>query len=325
MISSEKCSNKKTNIMEYAIELIGVSKVYYDNKRREQKIALDTLNLRIPKGSIFGLLGPNGAGKSTMINIVAGLTNKTNGSVTVWGCDQDREPERSRSFIGVVPQELNLDPFLSPYDALEIQAGLFGVPRRERKTFEILEKVGLGDVKHSYARALSGGMRRRLLMAKALVHTPPILILDEPTAGVDINLREMLWNYVKELSELGTTIILTTHYLDEAQKICDKIGILNNGILVEYGETEALLAKVHDKVLIIHPRETIKKIPRFPPAVKFLLRRNGSLELSFDRSLITVVELIALCKQADITIMDIETSEPILEDVFRLATSERRN
>ena len=322
MISSENFSNKKTNRMEYAIELIGVSKVYYGNKRQEQKTALDTLNLRIPKGSIFGLLGPNGAGKSTMINIVAGLTNKTNGSVVVWGCDQDREPERSRSFLGVVPQELNLDPFLSPYDALEIQAGLFGVPRRERKTLEILEKVGLGDVMHSYARALSGGMRRRLLMAKALVHNPPILILDEPTAGVDINLREMLWDYVKELSKLGTTIILTTHYLEEAQNICDKIGILNNGILVEHGETEALLAKVHNKVLIIHPRETIKKIPMFPPAVKVLIRSNGSLELSFDRSLITAVELIALCKQADISIKDIETSEPILEDVFRVATSE---
>lgn len=306
--------------MEYAIELIGVSKVYSGNKRQKQKIALDKLNLRIPRGAIFGLLGPNGAGKSTMINIVAGLTNKTSGSVRIWGCDQDKYPERSRSFLGVVPQELNLDPFLSPYDALEVQAGLFGVPRRKRKTLQILEKVGLCDVRHSYARSLSGGMRRRLLMAKALVHNPPILILDEPTAGVDINLREMLWSYVTELSKSGTTIILTTHYLEEAQKICDKIGILNNGILVEYGETNALLAKVHDKVLIIHSRETIKKIPDFPPAVKSLLRTDGSLELSFDRSLITAVELIILCKQARISITDIETSEPILEDVFRLAT-----
>lgn len=306
--------------MEYAIELTGVSKVYNANRRQSEKKALDKLDLKIPKGSIFGLLGPNGAGKSTLINIIAGLTTKTHGSVVIWGYDQDKYPERSRTFLGVVPQELNLDPFLSPREALEIQAGLFGVRKRNRRTLEILQRVGLSDVMNSYARSLSGGMRRRLLMAKALVHNPKVLILDEPTAGVDINLREMLWNYITELSEAGTTIILTTHYLEEAQKICDQIGILNNGILVEYGKTQVLLAKIRNKVLIIHPSKKIKTIPNFPPSVSPLLRVDGALELSFDRLLTSTEELIDLCRKSGISIEDIATSEPVLEDVFRLAT-----
>lgn len=306
--------------MEYAIELTDVSKFYGDKRTKKKKKALDRLNLKIPKGSIFGLLGPNGAGKSTLINIVAGLTNKTSGSVVIWGFDQDKDPERSRLSLGVVPQELNLDPFLSPREALDIQAGLFGVPKKKRRTIEILEKVGLSDVINSYARSLSGGMRRRLLMAKALVHSPPILILDEPTAGVDMNLREMLWSYITELSKSGTTIILTTHYLEEAQKICDQIGILNNGILVEYGETDALLAKVNYKVLIIHPTKKIKSIPKFPPSVTSLIRIDGTLEISYDRSLIATEKLFDLCRQSGISINDIETYEPALEDVFRLAT-----
>ena len=201
--------------MKYALELTGVSKTYNAHGKQNKKKALKDVSLKIPSGSIFGLLGPNGAGKSTLINIVAGLTNKSSGSVSIWGYDQDQSPEKSRSCLGVVPQELNLDPFLSPREALEIQAGLFGVPKNQRQTLKILEKIGLGEVKNAYARSLSGGMRRRLLMAKALVHSPPLLILDEPTAGVDIELREMLWNYIFELRELGTTIILTTHYLEE--------------------------------------------------------------------------------------------------------------
>ena len=306
--------------MEYAIELTGVSKVYNGTRQQKDKKALDSLDLKIMRGSIFGLLGANGAGKSTMINIVAGLTNKTSGTVKIWGYDQDKEPEYSRSLIGVVPQELNLDPFLSPKEALNIQAGLFGVAKRDRKTLEILEKVGLSDVMNSYARSLSGGMRRRLLMAKALVHNPPILILDEPTAGVDINLREMLWNYISELSRLGTTIILTTHYLEEAQKICEQIGILHNGVLVEHGRTDVLLSKVNHKILIVHPIEQIKKMPKFPPGVSSLLKTDGALELSFDRSVISTDELIDLCRGSGILIKDIITSVPALEDVFRLAT-----
>ena len=305
--------------MKYALELTGVSKTYNAHGKQNKKKALKDVYLKIPSGSIFGLLGPNGAGKSTLINIVAGLTNKSSGSVSIWGYDQDQNPEKSRSCLGVVPQELNLDPFLSPREALEIQAGLFGVPKNQRQTLKILEKIGLGEVKNAYARSLSGGMRRRLLMAKALVHSPPLLILDEPTAGVDIELREMLWNYIFELRELGTTIILTTHYLEEAQKVCDNIGILNKGTIVEGGKTTVLLGKVKNKVLIIHPHKRIMKIPRFPSSVTASIKLDGSLELSFDRSLISTEDLIDLCRKGSISIKDIATSEPDLEDVFKLA------
>lgn len=305
--------------MKYALELDGVSKTYYRNKNEIKKKALSELSLKIPTGCIFGLLGPNGAGKSTLINILAGLTIKSSGSIFIWGCNQDQMPEKSRSFLGVVPQELNLDPFLSPREALDIQAGLFGVRSYERQTSEILTKVGLSDVKDAYARSLSGGMRRRLLIGKALVHSPPILILDEPTAGVDIELREMLWEYILELKASGTTIILTTHYLEEAQKVCDEIGILNHGILVENGKTNTLLGKIKDKVLIVHSDKPIPKIPDFPKSVIPSILTDGSLELSFDRSLISVEDLIDICRKGKISIKDISTSEPVLEDVFKLA------
>ena len=305
--------------MKYALELTGVSKTYNAHSEQNKKKALQEVYLKIPSGSIFGLLGPNGAGKSTLINIVAGLTRKSTGSVSIWGYDQDKNPEKSRSFLGVVPQELNLDPFLSPMEALEIQAGLFGVQRHQRQTSRILEKVGLSDVKSAYARSLSGGMRRRLLMAKALVHSPPVLILDEPSAGVDIELREMLWDYIFELRRLGTTIILTTHYLEEAQKVCDNIGILNKGNIVESGKTAVLLGKIKKKVLIIHPHKRIIEIPRLPSSVRASIQIDGSLELSFDRSLISTEDLIDLCREQGISIQDIATSEPALEDVFKLA------
>ena len=306
--------------MKYALELSGVSKIYCGSTKNKSQKALNNLSLKIPKGCIYGLLGPNGAGKSTLINIIAGLTNKTSGSVWIWGYNQDQKPEKSRSCLGVVPQELNLDPFLSPLEALEIQAGLFGIPRKKRQTLKILDKVGLDDVKNAYARSLSGGMRRRLLIAKALVHSPPILILDEPTAGVDIELRAMLWDYIFELRELGVTIILTTHYLEEAQKVCDQIGILNNGILVEGGETKALLRKIKNKVLIIQSDKSIKKMPKFPSFVSATILSDGSLEISFDRSLISTEELIDICRREGVLIKDISTAEPDLEDVFKLAT-----
>lgn len=307
-------------ILEYALELEGVSKTYYSQRTENNKKALDNLCLKISTGSIFGLLGHNGAGKSTLINIIAGLTNKSTGSISIWGHDQDQNPDLSKRFLGVVPQELNLDPFLSPREALEIQAGLFGVPKHHRQTLSILDKVGLSDVKNAYARSLSGGMRRRLLIAKALVHKPPVLILDEPTAGVDIELREMLWDYIFELREQGTTVILTTHYLEEAQKVCDCIGILSKGNLVEYGKTNILLGNLRKKVLNIQPKEKILRMPNFPASVISSLQVDGSLSLSFDKSLISTEELIDLCRKGNIAINDISTSEPALEDVFRLAT-----
>ncbi len=306
--------------MKYALELTSVSKIYKSYPLRNMKKALSELSLKIETNSIFGLLGPNGAGKSTLINMIAGLTNKSSGSISICGCDQDQYPEKSRSFVGVVPQELNLDPFLTPKEALDIQAGLFGVSKGNRKTLEILEKVGLADVKNAYARSLSGGMRRRLLIAKALVHSPSILILDEPTAGVDIELREMLWEYIFELRSMGTTIILTTHYLEEAQKVCDQIGILNKGTLVEYGETSVLLRQIKNKVLIIQPSKKISKIPKFPSSVSATIRTDGTLQLSFDRSVISTEEVINFCRTDNFSIKDLVTSEPALEDVFRLAT-----
>ena len=312
--------NEKVVVLKYALKLANVSKTYPGALDQNKRKALDKLNLKIPIGSIFGLLGPNGAGKSTMINIVAGLTRKSSGTISILGYDQDKRPELSRSFLGVVPQELNLDPFLTPREALEIQAGLFGVPKRRRRTLEILKKVGLSGVKNAYARSLSGGMRRRLLMAKALVHSPALLILDEPTAGVDIELREMLWNYILELNKLGTTIILTTHYLQEAQNICGQIGILNRGVLVEHGKTSALLSKIKNKVLIIHSDKKISRIPELPDSVVPSIRVDGALELSFDRSLVSTEELIDSCRKAGLFIKDIQTSEPALEDVFKLAT-----
>ena len=307
-------------MVKYALELTSVSKIYKSYPLRNMKKALSELSLKIETNSIFGLLGPNGAGKSTLINMIAGLTNKSSGSISICGCDQDQYPEKSRSFVGVVPQELNLDPFLTPKEALDIQAGLFGVSKGNRKTLEILEKVGLADVKNAYARSLSGGMRRRLLIAKALVHSPSILILDEPTAGVDIELREMLWEYIFELRSMGTTIILTTHYLEEAQKVCDQIGILNKGTLVEYGETSVLLRQIKNKVLIIQPSKKISKIPKFPSSVSATIRTDGTLQLSFDRSVISTEEVINFCRTDNFSIKDLVTSEPALEDVFRLAT-----
>ena len=214
---------------EYAIEAVGLKKVYAPRAGQPAKEALKGIDLRVPAGSIFGLLGPNGAGKSTFINILAGLVIKSAGRVKIWGFDQDVNPRMSRASIGVVPQELNIDPFLSPFEALEVQAGLYGVPQRERRSAELLEALGLADKAQAYARTLSGGMRRRLLVCKAMVHNPPVLVLDEPTAGVDIELRRQLWEYVRDRNERGVTIILTTHYLEEAEAMCDRVAIIDRG------------------------------------------------------------------------------------------------
>ncbi|MFT7254355.1 MAG: ABC-2 type transport system ATP-binding protein, partial [Paracoccaceae bacterium] len=223
-----------------AIELRGLRKTYAGSGNTPPKEALKGIDLDIPVGSIFGLLGPNGAGKSTTINILAGLVNKTAGSVKIWGFDQDINPRQSRAAIGVMPQELNLDPFFTPRGALEVQAGLYGVPKSQRRTDEVLAMVGLSDKAEAYARSLSGGMRRRLLLAKALVHHPHILVLDEPTAGVDIELRKMLWDNIRKLNQDGMTIILTTHYLEEAQEMCDEIAIISDGEVIVRDRTENL-------------------------------------------------------------------------------------
>ena len=300
-----------------AIEMINVKKTYQLKSSGVKTKALDNLNLEIPKGSIFGLLGPNGAGKSTLINIIAGLTNKSAGRVIIWGFDQDKNPRQSRASIGVVPQELNFDVFLTPKESLEIQAGLYGVVKKDRSTDRILSALGLSNVADSYSRSLSGGMKRRLLMAKALIHEPPILILDEPTAGVDIELREMIWSYVRKLNSKGTTIILTTHYLEEAQRMCDRIAILSMGKIKKSAQMNDLLTQHDNKVLIIYPESKIKTLPKFPDSISTRIRGDGALLFSFNKSDIAAEKIIDLCKEFGIPIKDISTAEPALEDVFK--------
>ena len=267
-----------------AIELRGLKKTYAATKKTEAKTALSGIDLDIPRGSIFGLLGPNGAGKSTLINILAGLVKKSAGSVNIWGFDQDENPRQSRAAIGVMPQELNLDPFFTPGASLDMQAGLYGVPKALRKTDEILRLIGLEDKANAYARSLSGGMRRRLLLGKALVHSPQILVLDEPTAGVDIGLRQMLWDNVRQLNADGMTVILTTHYLEEAQEMCDQIAIIHEGALRALDTTANLLSKLDTKTLVVET-ETAAEIS-LPAGVTQSQRADGSLAFTYSRSAI---------------------------------------
>lgn len=305
-----------------AIEIRGLTKTYAASGGQPPKQAVSGLDLTIPAGSIFGLLGPNGAGKSTTINILAGLVRKTAGQVTIWGFDQDVNPRQSRAAIGVMPQELNIDPFLTPRASLEVQAGLYGVPRAERWTDELLALVGLTDQAESYSRHLSGGMKRRLLLAKALVHRPQILVLDEPTAGVDIQLRDMLWRNVRKLNEQGMTIILTTHYLEEAQDMCDRIAIIDRGRLVLCEDTGALLGRADSKTMVVDtgPRSDL---PDLPGQVRAERRADGRLALSYAPSNLTADQLIDALRAQGLPIRDIAVEAPDLEDVFVQLTSPR--
>ncbi|HIC65154.1 MAG TPA: ABC transporter ATP-binding protein, partial [Paracoccus sp.] len=260
-------------------------------------------------------LGPNGAGKSTLINILAGLVNKSAGKVGIWGFDQDVNPRQSRAAIGVMPQELNMDPFFSPRASLEVQAGLYGVPKSERWTDELLDLVGLRDQANAYARNLSGGMRRRLLLAKALVHRPQILVLDEPTAGVDITLREMLWQNVRRLNEAGMTVILTTHYLGEAEQMCDEIAIINHGELIVRQGTRELLARTDGKTLVIDAGGRIE-IPPLPEGASAEWRADGRLAISYPPSRIRADQLLDALRGAGVPIIDVASEQPDLEDVF---------
>jgi len=299
-----------------AIRLTNLKKTYTGGKE-----ALKGVDLTIPAGSVFGLLGPNGAGKSTMINILAGLVTKTAGKVEIWGWDQDVNPRQSRAAIGVMPQELNLDPFFTPRGALEVQAGLYGVPKAQRRSDEILEMVGLSDKAEAYARTLSGGMRRRLLLAKALVHHPQVLVLDEPTAGVDIALRQMLWENVRRLNrERGMTIILTTHYLEEAEEMCDEIAILNHGTLVARDTTANLLGQLDAKCLVILPGTPITTLPE-APGLTSETRDDGSLAITYRSSDTSAEAVLDAVHQAGIRIRDVRTEQADLEDVFLALTN----
>jgi ABC-2 type transport system ATP-binding protein len=286
-----------------------------------EKQALKGVDLAIPRGSIFGLLGPNGAGKSTFINILAGLVNKTSGSARIWDIDIDANPRQARAAIGVVPQEINMDPFFTPRESLDLMAGFYGVPERERRTDEILDALGLGDKKDAYVRQLSGGMKRRLMVAKALVHTPPILILDEPTAGVDVELRRQLWDYVRKLNAEGVTVVLTTHYLEEAQEMCDTIAIINKGEVIACEATSSLLRRLNYRTLVVRPETELSAAPEGLAGLDLEIRRDGSLAITYRTGEISIEKLIARLHDAGVGIGDLSTEEPDLEDVFLALTA----
>jgi ABC-2 type transport system ATP-binding protein len=304
-------------VSEPAIAVEHLRKVYANGK-----VALGDVTLSVPRGCLFGLLGPNGAGKSTLINILAGLVNKTSGEARIWGFDIDAHPRNAKASIGVVPQEIVFDAFFTPFEALELQAGLYGVPRRARRTMEILRAVRLDDKAHAYARTLSGGMKRRLLIAKALVHAPPVLILDEPTAGVDIELRQMLWAYVRELHAQGVTVVLTTHYLEEAESLCERIAIINHGAVIANEPTAALIARAHDRAIIATVDRDLAGPPALPGLARVELEGARRLKITYDRTEVSAGQVIAALQAAGLTIEDISTREPDLEDVFLSLTAQ---
>jgi ABC-2 type transport system ATP-binding protein len=308
--------------MQAAISARGLRKTYAATKKAPAKEALKGIDLDIPSGSIFGLLGPNGAGKSTFINILAGLVQKTAGEVAVWGFDIDRNPRQARAAIGVVPQEINMDVFFTPKEALDIQAGLYGVPRSQRRTMEILTALGLDDKANAYVRMLSGGMKRRLLVAKAMVHAPPVLILDEPTAGVDIELRKQLWDYVLGLHRQGVTIVLTTHYLEEAQELCDTIAIIHQGVVVACEPTEKLVSSLDSKTLLVTPSAPITAAPMLDPYTADL-RKDGRLAIPYQPSKGEVASILDRLSAAGVGVKDLTTVEADLEDVFLELTYRR--
>ena len=291
-------------------------KKIYSNKQTGNTNALNDLNLDVKEGEIFGLLGPNGAGKTTFINILAGTVIKTAGQVNVWGVDLDKNPRQVRASVGIVPQEVNLDPFFSPRKLLELQAGLYGIKKKNRITDTILKLVSLEKQADSYARSLSGGMKRRLLMAKALVHQPPIIFLDEPTAGVDVELRQNLWKNVRMLNKQGVTIILTTHYLEEAEEMCDRIAILNKGNIVALDSTKNLLDRIQTKKVTFKTNKKIDIKEGDLESLKIISHLENEIIVSYEKNKINIGKLINLVKKNDIQINDISTDDGDLEDVF---------
>lgn len=306
-----------------AIEISGLKKTYKKTRKAPEKVALKGVDLVVPRGSIFGLLGPNGAGKSTLINILAGLVVKSEGQAKICGYDIDTHTRQARASIGVVPQEIAMDVFFTPFQALELQAGYYGVPKSQRKSEDILEALGLLDKRDAYVRQLSGGMKRRLLIGKALVHNPPVLILDEPTAGVDIELRRQMWDYVQELHQRGTTIILTTHYLEEAEALCDRIAIIHNGEIAANEDKSSLLSRLDKRTLVITPTETIHEIPDGLKGLDVTLNETGALSINYRSGKDSISGMLNQVKAAGLSIGDLRTEEPDLEDVFMALTYDR--
>jgi len=298
-----------------ALKVEKLTKIY-SKKSLKEILALNNLNLEVKVGEIFGLLGPNGAGKTTFLNILAGTVIKNSGTVNVWGYDVDKNPRQVRSSIGIVPQEVNLDAFFSPRKLLELQAGLYGIPKKDRITETILKLVSLDKKANAYARSLSGGMKRRLLIAKAMVHRPPILVLDEPTAGVDVELKQNLWENIRSLNKQGVTIILTTHIMSEAQDMCDRIAILNKGNLVTLDTTDNLLDRIKIKKIIFKVKKTIPIDLRELNGIKFNYESNNEITAIYERKKHKIDEIINKIKNAGMEIYDISTDEGDLEDVF---------
>ena len=304
---------------DFAIEAKGLVKVFPATKTTPAKRALGGVDLAVPRGSIFGLLGPNGAGKSTFINILSGLSLKTEGKVWIWGRDIDEQPRDARAAIGVVPQETTVDVFFTPEESLETQAGYYGVPKKERRTAELLGALGLTDKARAYVRQLSGGMKRRLMVAKAMVHNPPVLILDEPTAGVDVELRRQLWEYVVELNRRGVTIILTTHYLEEAEELCDMIAIINRGQVVACESKQSLLRRMDTRTVVVTPEQPLAAAPELGP-FQAQLRSDGDLAVDFKTNQASIEAVLNSVRAAGVHIRDLRTEDPDLEDVFMSLT-----
>ncbi|MCW3797780.1 ABC transporter ATP-binding protein [Sphingomonas sp. BN140010] len=294
-----------------AIRIENLGKTYEGGKR-----ALDGVSFDVPRGQIFGLLGPNGAGKSTLINILAGLVTKSQGQVSVWGFDIDQHPRNAKLSIGVVPQEIIFDPFFTPREALEIQAGLYGVPRSQRRSNALLAAMRLTDKADAYARTLSGGMKRRLLVAKAMVHSPPILVLDEPTAGVDVELRQQLWEYVRELHAEGVTIVLTTHYLEEAEQLCDRIAIINHGKVVANEPTRELLGRAQEKNVVVTVDRDVMAAPEASCFEQIAVSGERQLTITYRKDRVNAGEVLGALQAQGLGIVDVTTRDPDLEDVF---------
>jgi len=297
--------------MTGAIQIDEVSKVYKGGKR-----ALDAVSLSIPRGGIFGLLGPNGAGKSTLINILAGVVSKTSGHASIWGFDIDADPRNARNSIGIVNQEILFDPFFTPLETLDNQAGYYGVPKARRQSMELLRAVHLDDKANAYARTLSGGMKRRLMVAKAMVHSPPILVLDEPTAGVDIELRRQLWAYVRQLNEQGVTIVLTTHYLEEAEELCDRIAIINHGRVIADKPTRELVGMAQEKVVEVTVDRDIAVLPDAGLFEKVESGGERVLTITYRKDRANAGQVLAAVQAEGFGIVEVSTREPDLEDVF---------
>ena len=300
-----------------AIAIDQLCKTYAGGKR-----ALDGVSLNVPQGSIYGLLGPNGAGKSTLINILAGMVRKTSGTASIWGHDIDADPRNAKASIGIVPQEIVFDPFFTPFETLEVVAGLYGVGKSARRSLELLRAVGLEDKAHAYARTLSGGMKRRLLVAKALVHAPPIIVLDEPTAGVDIELRQQLWDYVRRLNSEGVTVVLTTHYLEEAEELCERIAIINHGRLIADKPTRELVGMAREKAVVLTLAEDVTKLPAHASFEKVEQTAPNQIAITYNMDRANAGDVLSAANAAGLSIIDVSTREADLEDVFVQLTSQ---